>query len=64
MTPEELALLDGPWSNNACCGYVLIALKGAGKSPEEINEIMRLLYSSFEDYTTEDAKKIYEASQY
>ena len=55
MTENEHAALSGliePWSNAACMGYCLIAMRRAG-----VNEKMLELEMSFDDVSIEAAEK-------
>ena len=45
---EMLKDLNGPWSNAACMGYCLIAMRRAG---------LRVLEGVFDDVSIEDAEK-------
>lgn len=46
--------LNGPWSNAACIGYCLIAMRRAGLRPTAQS---RVLEGVFDDVSIEDAEK-------
>lgn len=52
-------LCEEQWSNNACCGYVLIACKALGYSEKQINELLSALNDAFSNYSVECAKEKY-----
>lgn len=45
------------WTNDACYGYCIIALKAAGYSADQIDAVLHFLHLAFEDYSVEDAEK-------
>ena len=45
------------WSNDACFGYVIVAMENAGYSRDEITKMFNYLLSAFEEYTVEEAEK-------
>ncbi len=47
------------WSNDACYGYVIVAMTNAGYSRDEIIKMSHYLHSAFEEYTVEEAEKKY-----
>ena len=59
--PEKLAdiLLQSTsiWSNDACYGYIIVAMENAGYPREEIIKMFNYLHSAFEEYTVEEAEK-------
>lgn len=58
--PERLRALDGPWSNDACRGYLIAALRMAGKSQEEIAQTLNRLHAVFDLLSVEEAKQIWD----
>lgn len=52
------------WSNNACLGYVILGLQNLNTSPEDIQRIVRSVYSAFDDATIDEAKHAYNKSPY
>jgi alkylhydroperoxidase/carboxymuconolactone decarboxylase family protein YurZ len=56
--------MNGPWSNNACLGYVIAALQRKGWSKEQIKEVVGAVYSEFDFKTVDEARRIYEKSIY
>lgn len=56
-TKEDLRYLDGPWSNDACMGYVLMAMRRAGLSEKEIQKVTEQMIWCFDDTTVDEAAK-------
>lgn len=54
---EMLKNLNGPWSNAACMGYCLIAMRRAGLRPSVQRRMLRVLEGVFDDVSIEDAEK-------
>lgn len=58
--PAELAKLLNEnvsvWTNDACYGYCVVAMRNAGYSEEEITRLCHFLHSAFEEYTVEEAE--------
>lgn len=54
---EMLKNLNGPWSNAACMGYCLIAMRRAGLRPTVQRRVLRVLEEAFDDVSIEDAEK-------
>ena len=54
---EMLKNLNGPWSNAACIGYCLIAMRRAGLRPTAQRRVLLVLESVFDDVSIEDAEK-------
>jgi hypothetical protein len=49
--------LNGPWSNPACVGYCLIAMRRAGVNVKMQEKVLRELEFSFDDVSIEAAEK-------
>ena len=45
------------WSNDACYGYMIIAMRNAGYKEKDIDTMIRYLHSAFEEYLVEEAEK-------
>ena len=54
---EMLKDLNGPWSNAACMGYCLIAMRRAGLRPTAQRRVLRVLEGVFDDVSVEKAEK-------
>lgn len=54
---EIMADINGPWSNAACMGYCLIAMRRAGLSPTVQRRVLRVLEGVFDDVSVEKAEK-------
>ena len=55
-----LANLNGPWSNAACMGYCLIAMRRANLRPgaqRRVLMVLACLEEKFDFYSLEDAEK-------
>lgn len=49
--------MDGPWRNDACMGYALMAMQRAGLDEGTIRKVLGELYWCFDDTSVEDAAK-------
>ena len=49
--------LNGPWSNAACMGYCLIAMRRAGLRPTVQRRVLLALEGVFDDVSVEKAEK-------
>lgn len=56
---ECFGLLDGPWRNDACMGYALMAMRRSGLNEEDIQKVMYQMIWCFDDTTVEEAAKYY-----
>ena len=54
---EMLKNLNGPWSNAACIGYCLIAMRRAGLRPTVQRRVLLAMEGAFDDVSIEDAEK-------
>lgn len=54
---EMLKNLNGPWSNAACMGYCLIAMRRAGLRPTVQRRVLLEMEGVFDDVSIEDAEK-------
>nr|DAO92457.1 MAG TPA: FORMALDEHYDE FERREDOXIN OXIDOREDUCTASE + TUNGSTOPTERIN, TUNGSTOENZYME, TUNGSTEN CONTAINING PROTEIN [Caudoviricetes sp.] len=54
---EMLKDLNGPWSNAACMGYCLIAMRRAGLRPTAQRRVLLVLEDVFDDVSIKDAEK-------
>ena len=61
---DLVALLSQPWSEEACRGYVILALKRCGYRPTEISRVMAELHEVFDFTTPQEAQAHYEHSSY
>jgi len=50
-------LCDEEWSNDACCGYVLIACKALGYTDEQKRNLISAINDAFGNYTVDEAKQ-------
>lgn len=57
MDKSLLMNLNGPWSNAACMGYCLIAMRQAGVNVKTQEKVLRELELSFDGVSIEDAEK-------
>lgn len=59
--PPQLAELlnqeQSIWTNDACYGYFIVAMRNAGYSRKQINELLPYLHSAFEEYLVEEAEE-------
>lgn len=56
-TKEDLRYLDGPWRNDACMGYAIMAMQRAGLSDKQIEKVMDAMVWCFDDTTVDEAAK-------
>lgn len=54
---EMLKNLNGPWSNAACMGYCLIAMRRAGLRPTVQRRVLLVLEGVFDDVSVEKAER-------
>lgn len=52
-------MATGPWSNDACRGYVIWAMENFGFKPKEIKQVVTELYRIFDFKTIEEAARHY-----
>ncbi|WP_179090109.1 hypothetical protein MHI37_06910 [Paenibacillus sp. FSL H8-0548] len=52
------------WTNNACLGYVIKAMRDAGKSDKEIQEMVNSVRGQFDWVSVEEAAEVYNKSPY
>lgn len=57
MDKSLLMNLNGPWSNPACMGYCLIAMRRAGVNVKMQEKVLLELEMSFDDVSIEAAEK-------
>ena len=50
------------WSNDACRGYVIMAMENCGFSKKDIRRVVGQLYEIFDLNSVEDAKEKYLSS--
>lgn len=54
-TKEDLRYLDGPWSNDSCMGYAIMAMRRAGLDDKTIKKVADAMIWCFDDTTVEEA---------
>lgn len=50
---------DGPWRNDACMGYAILAMERAGLDYETMNRVLYEMKGAFDDTDIEGAAKKY-----
>ena len=55
---EMLLSLNGPWSNTACIGYCVMAMRNAGLSEKPQRKVLDELPRCFDDVSGEDAAQM------
>lgn len=50
---------DGPWRNDACVGYAIMAMKRAGLDDEAIRKVISTMTDCFDDTTVDAAGQYY-----
>ena len=53
------AMLDGPWRNDACMGYAVMAMERAGLDVETIRKVSLEMARCFDDTTVDEACRHY-----
>lgn len=54
----EMLLQEGSiWTNDACYGYCIVAMKNAGFTKKKITEMTHYLHSAFDEYNVEEAEQ-------
>lgn len=54
---EMLKDLNGPWSNAACMGYCLIAMRRAGLRPTAQRRVLLAMEGVFDEVSVEKAEQ-------
>lgn len=55
---EMLLSLNGPWSNAACIGYCVMAMRNASLSEKTQRKVLDELTRCFDDVSVEDAAQM------
>lgn len=53
------AMLEGPWRNDACKGYAIMAMERAGLDDETIRKVSSAMTGCFDDTSVEEAGRYY-----
>ena len=56
---EMFGLPDGPWRNDACMGYALMAMNRAEVDDETVRKVMLQMHYCFDDTSVEEAAEYY-----
>ena len=56
---EDPRYLDGPWSNAACRGYIIDAMKRCGYDDKAVAKVLAATSWSFDELTTREAKQVW-----
>ena len=62
--PSIPGLEPDAWSNDACRGYVIMAMQDCGFSHEDIRRVVRQLYEVFDFHTINEAEQKYYHGDY
>lgn len=52
-------MIEGPWNNDACKGYAIMAMVRAGLDPETIRKVSNAMTDCFDDTTVAEAGRYY-----
>ena len=52
-------MIEGPWNNDACKGYAIMAMKRAGLDAETIGKVSDAMTDCFDDTTVAEASRYY-----
>lgn len=55
ITLENLKYLEGPWRNDACIGYAIMAMRRAGLEEKDIRMVICQMAQCFDDTSVEEA---------
>lgn len=55
---------ESGWSNDASLGYTIAGAKKSGMTDDQINHLVKAVYSEFDKVSVSDAKDIYRKSDY
>lgn len=61
---EDPCYLDGPWRNDACKGYAIMAMERAGLDAETIRKVSSQMTWCFDDTTVKEAAQHYYGGRY
>ena len=56
---EDLQYLEGPWSNAACLGYMIEAMRRSCFGDGDIQDMVSTMKGVFDDTSVEEAKGIW-----
>ena len=62
--PSIPGLEPDEWSNDACRGYVIMAMHDCGFSHEDIRRVVRQLHEAFDFHTINEAEQKYYHGDY
>ncbi|RGY95466.1 hypothetical protein DXA14_29310 [Hungatella hathewayi] len=62
--PSIPGLEPDAWSNDACRGYVIMAMHDCGFSHEDIRRVVRQLHEAFDFHTINEAEQKYYHGDY
>ena len=52
-------MIEGPWNNDACKGYAIMAMVRAGLDPKTIHKVSSAMTDCFDDTTVAEAGRYY-----
>ena len=52
---ELMSSINGPWRNDACIGYAVIAMKRVGVNENTISDVVREMEVCFDEISVEEA---------
>jgi Holliday junction resolvasome RuvABC DNA-binding subunit len=55
---------ESRWNNSTCLGYAILGAQRLGYSQSQIKELVRAIYSEFDQTSFEEATVVYELSPY
>lgn len=56
---DALRYLDGPWRNDACIGYTVMAMERAGLKNDAIKRVIHEMKWCFDDTSVDEAATYY-----
>ena len=52
-------MAEGPWRNDACVGYAIMAMNSVGLDAETIRDVIDAMNDCFDDTSVEEAGRYY-----
>jgi hypothetical protein len=59
MDDFDQYLFEGPWRNDACMGYAMLAIRRAGGDERDIRCVLDAMHKCFDEVSVEDAAKAF-----
>jgi hypothetical protein len=60
MDEFDQCLMNGPWRNDACMGYTILAMRLAGFDDKDIRRVIYAMHECFDDTSVKKAAEAYD----